>query len=124
MRPLAAILPSVPFWQTFLTSSGFGALTALLAAGVAYAGIRFRAERDIYIAEAKSERDRKATVESDSLQRWWDVAMWLWENYPRLSLDARLTVLESLEDSMVHRAHGGILSALTEVVLQEFEEVE
>lgn len=94
---------------------------------------RVKADSITAIEQAKVDANERAAAElakrqaeameaADSLQRWWDAAMWLWVNYGKLGPDARLAVLDALESSMVHEAHGGILNALTEVVLDDVEE--
>lgn len=100
-----------------MTSPGFGGLMAAVAAGIAYLGIRTRLEGDKDIAQTKARTDADAAVATDALERWWDAYTWLWDNRKDLGQPERALAIASLRDSMVHKAHGGILEALASVLL-------
>jgi hypothetical protein len=71
----------------FVTSPGFGAAVAGVAAWGAYKGISSRiiADRDM------------ATIEEDNA-RWWEMANWLWDNRQLVDLEQAVKMLENLED--------------------------
>lgn len=109
-----------PFWLAvgaFMTSPGFGGLMAAVAAGIAVVGIRLRLNGDKVIAEGDREAAAAAAVATDALERWWDAYTWLWENHEKLGQYERALAIASLRDSMVHKAHGGILEALASVLM-------
>ena len=109
-----------PFWLAvgaFMTSPGFGGLMAAVAAGIAYAGIRHRLNGDKAIAQGDRDAAATVAVATDALERWWDAYTWLWDNRASLGQPERVLAIAALRDSMVHKAHGGILEALASTLI-------
>lgn len=105
-----------PFWLAvgaFVTSAGFGAVTALGAAWVAYLGLgkRIRAEREL--AVAKADEDRESALEGDRRKRWWTVLTWLWDNRDTLGEDTMMQGLVALKTGELTVEQATMLQVVT-----------
>lgn len=72
-----------PMWLAlgaFVTSSGFGGLAALFAAGIAYLGLLRRVREDRATAVEVADRAAEDAVESDARERWWQLLEWLYDH--------------------------------------------
>jgi len=127
---------------TFVVSPGFGGLAALITALVALKVARERLAAD---AEAASKQrvadatavtkqieaneraaadqrfqDEKQQLRNDSLNRWWQLALWLDKQIDEgnFSVDQALTTLETLEKSVTTPEQSVMVECLTTRVIE------
>jgi hypothetical protein len=95
---------SAGWWSTFTTSSAFAGLAALLAAGVAWVGVRNRIKADRVIeankvkaAEDAALKARSAALEDARASRWWEMYQWTLARIDVLEPDRVQILLAALE---------------------------
>lgn len=93
----------------FLTSPGFGGLSAAGAALIAYRGIKTRIGADRALAR-----------EADERQRWWEALIWLSEHRTGLPRKSIIEAVNGLADSASTREQLLMLKAVREVMLPPF----
>jgi hypothetical protein len=96
---------SAGWWSTFTTSSAFAGLAALLAAGVAWVGVRNRikADRVIEANKVKAAEDAalkarsRLRIEDARASRWWEMYQWTLARIDVLEPDRVQILLAALE---------------------------
>lgn len=113
-----AWLPSLLQWlDGFVKSPGFGALAAVVAAGIAYrAGIgRIAHDREI------DDQHRKDALDAANDQRWWEVLMWVYENVDTADPAKLLRICRALQAEAHTDAQRAMLGAIVDEALDQRE---
>lgn len=112
------------FLGTFVTSAGFGAIAALLAAAVAYRN--FRAGQANERAEAGARREHEARLEESRHReavanqlrgQRWQILMWIQENADAIDPKRLVVICGALESEVDSQFERQLLAAVVERAL-------
>ncbi len=118
-------------WETlrlslgaFLTSSGAGGVAAVVAAYWAYRGVQSRLAGDRQIAAEAALSEAAASRVADARQRWWEMALWIWNARQYLDPVETVVAVEALKRLVQTQEQSAMLEVLSRAIEPDQPKVE